>query len=263
MINFFRKIRRKLADDNKLFKYSRYAIGEIVLVMVGILLALQVNNWNEQRKADLLEIQILQNFHKSLKKDLDNLNSNMLVNLKIKNSGVLLLDYMEQDIPYQDSLKIHFGNMSTGIWQFNINESPFESLKSKDINLISNEGLKEKIMLVYGRLNVTIREHQLVYNQFIIDASVNILNTRFESFWESNYETWRKKNNDYLGSDSNDLIAEMVPLDYSQLRVDYEFIYFLKSLINKYRWLIELQADGMKMAMESLIQDMEHELEIL
>ncbi len=52
MINFFRKTRKKLADDNKFFKYTRYAIGEIVLVMVGILLALQVNDWNENRKND-------------------------------------------------------------------------------------------------------------------------------------------------------------------------------------------------------------------
>ena len=50
MIGFFRRIRKKLADDNQFVKYSRYAIGEIILVMVGILLALQVNNWNENRK---------------------------------------------------------------------------------------------------------------------------------------------------------------------------------------------------------------------
>ena len=48
MIKFLRKTRRKLADDNKLFKYSRYAIGEIVLVVVGILIALSINNWNER-----------------------------------------------------------------------------------------------------------------------------------------------------------------------------------------------------------------------
>ncbi len=58
MIGFFRRIRKKLADDNKPLKYMRYAIGEIVLVMVGILLALQVNNWNEERKI-LKEEQIL------------------------------------------------------------------------------------------------------------------------------------------------------------------------------------------------------------
>ena len=49
MINFFRKIRRKLADDNQFLKYSKYAIGEIALVMIGNLLALQVNNWNQER----------------------------------------------------------------------------------------------------------------------------------------------------------------------------------------------------------------------
>ncbi len=48
MINFFRKIRKKLADDNKPLRYLRYAVGEIVLVVIGILIALQINNWNEE-----------------------------------------------------------------------------------------------------------------------------------------------------------------------------------------------------------------------
>ena len=51
MIPFFRKIRKKMADDNKPLKYMRYAIGEIVLVVVGILIALQINNW----ETDLLQ----------------------------------------------------------------------------------------------------------------------------------------------------------------------------------------------------------------
>ena len=50
MIPFFRKFRKKLADDNKPMKYARYAIGEIALVVIGILIALQINNWNELRK---------------------------------------------------------------------------------------------------------------------------------------------------------------------------------------------------------------------
>lgn len=53
MINFFRKTRKQLADDNKPIKYLRYAIGEILLVVIGILIALQVNNWNEIRKQDI------------------------------------------------------------------------------------------------------------------------------------------------------------------------------------------------------------------
>ena len=50
MIKFFRKIRQQLLSDNKLRKYLIYAIGEIILVVIGILIALQINNWNEQRK---------------------------------------------------------------------------------------------------------------------------------------------------------------------------------------------------------------------
>ena len=61
MISFFRKIRQKLLTENKFSKYLVYAIGEIVLVMIGILLALQVNNWNELRKKEQAEIQL---YHK-------------------------------------------------------------------------------------------------------------------------------------------------------------------------------------------------------
>ena len=49
MIPFYRKIRKKLSDDNKPMKYARYAIGEIALVVIGILIALSINNWNDER----------------------------------------------------------------------------------------------------------------------------------------------------------------------------------------------------------------------
>ena len=52
MLKFFRNIRKKLASENKVASYLRYAIGEIILVVIGILIALQVNNWNEQRKSN-------------------------------------------------------------------------------------------------------------------------------------------------------------------------------------------------------------------
>jgi len=60
MIHFFRRIRQKLLSENRLTRYFIYAIGEIALVMIGILLALQVNNWNEKRKAIIEEREILE-----------------------------------------------------------------------------------------------------------------------------------------------------------------------------------------------------------
>lgn len=69
MIKFFRKIRKKLAAENKPMKYLRYAIGEILLVVVGILIALQINNWNENRKERLTEIKYLKNLRYDLQND--------------------------------------------------------------------------------------------------------------------------------------------------------------------------------------------------
>ena len=66
MINFFRRIRKKMADDNKPMKYARYAIGEILLVVIGILIALQINNWNEDLKTRNKELTYLE----SIKTDL-------------------------------------------------------------------------------------------------------------------------------------------------------------------------------------------------
>ena len=70
MIKFFRKIRQKLISQNRFSKYLLYAVGEIVLVMIGILLALQVNNWNEQQKVKLHELNILNKLNEDLKANL-------------------------------------------------------------------------------------------------------------------------------------------------------------------------------------------------
>ena len=53
MIKFFRKIRQKLLSENRISKYLIYAIGEIFLVVIGILFALQINNWNEENKTNI------------------------------------------------------------------------------------------------------------------------------------------------------------------------------------------------------------------
>ncbi len=76
MINFFRKIRYNLMEQNKTGKYLKYAIGEIVLVVIGILIAISINNWNENRKLDnsiqiyyqqlLVDIQTDKNYYNNL-----------------------------------------------------------------------------------------------------------------------------------------------------------------------------------------------------
>ena len=71
MIKFFRKIRQNLFSEGKTGKYLKYAFGEIVLVVIGILIALQINNWNEERKLDNRK----QEYYSQL---LDDLNSDII-----------------------------------------------------------------------------------------------------------------------------------------------------------------------------------------
>ena len=82
MLPVFRRARKNLADENQFFKYSRYAIGEIVLVVIGILIALQINNWNEDRKDKKLELQLLKSFERSLDKDLSDMDANVRTHKK-------------------------------------------------------------------------------------------------------------------------------------------------------------------------------------
>jgi len=105
MINFFRRIRKNLADDNKPLKYMRYATGEIVLVVLGILIALQINNWNELRKIHLQNIEFLNNLKVELSVDISALrerkshyqriNDNIKNTIKLFDGGVQSLTHDE------------------------------------------------------------------------------------------------------------------------------------------------------------------------
>jgi hypothetical protein len=263
MINFFRKTRKKLADDNKFLKYSRYAIGEIALVVIGILIALSINNWNEERKLKVQEINILHNFQESLQADLQIFKLSIDQHKRVIKSINFLLNYMERDLVYQDSLKYHFGN-TTHIWQFNVDEGVFESLKSKDLNLISNEGLRRKLLYLYGSAREAMARGQDKYRDMLDDAATNLFNTRFESFWETNYVNWKIENNyESGGYNPSSLIATMVPIDYNSLKMDQEYLYFLKSLKNRYNWLLEFSSENMVFAINEILQDIAEELEIL
>jgi hypothetical protein len=74
MIKFFRKIRQNLLSEGKTGKYIKYALGEIILVVIGILIALQIHNWNEYRKQEVAEKEFLQGIKTDLKEDKEYIN---------------------------------------------------------------------------------------------------------------------------------------------------------------------------------------------
>ncbi len=94
MFRFFSKIRKSLLDEGKAARYTKYAIGEIFLVVIGILIALQINNWNEQRVLDART----QDYYLQL---LDDLNSDKLEVIKISKI------YQAELKQYQDYLSLY------------------------------------------------------------------------------------------------------------------------------------------------------------
>ncbi|MBQ4915594.1 hypothetical protein J8L85_14155 [Maribacter sp. MMG018] len=83
MIKFFRKIRQNLLSEGKTGKYFKYAIGEIILVVIGILIALSINNWNENRKENNALKTLTENLNNEFQKNLEELETDLT---RVKNS---------------------------------------------------------------------------------------------------------------------------------------------------------------------------------
>jgi hypothetical protein len=114
MIGFFRRIRKKLADDNQFVKYSRYAIGEILLVMVGILLALQVNNWSEGRKTQSRIKLHYAELKEELKFDIERINQHILDLEEIDEVGMYVRAYLNNELAVIDTFRLKEAFLSSG-----------------------------------------------------------------------------------------------------------------------------------------------------
>ena len=100
MIKFFRNIRKSLIQQNQMGKYFKYAIGEILLVVIGILIALQINNWNEQRKVLFAEKETIKSLKLEFEKNLVDLDSNIGAIEAFINAGNILLEHTNPNYQY-------------------------------------------------------------------------------------------------------------------------------------------------------------------
>ena len=148
MIKFFRKIRQKMLTENKFSKYLLYAIGEIVLVVIGILIALQINNWNNDKEQRKLEAKYLNEIQNNLRADLSDIVFNINFNESKLKSNKIVLDYLQGNIEYSDSLEFHMSNLFLSTRTL-VNTSAFESLKSRGLEIISNDSLRQRITTLY------------------------------------------------------------------------------------------------------------------
>ena len=147
MIKFFRHIRQTLIMENKTSKYLKYAIGEIVLVVIGILIALQINNWNQDRLATIEEHTIYKNLNTEFKTNRILLQEDITRNENSMTAGKILMDLMGSD---EYTLKAK--NIDSLIFQFfesggiNFSENTIlELVQSGKMQYIQNDTIKNLI----------------------------------------------------------------------------------------------------------------------
>ena len=164
MFKFFRKIRYDLMENNKtgnpawrarpngssgrVGRYLKYAIGEIVLVVIGILIALSINNWNENRKLKNEELGLLLEVKSNLEATLDNFRNDTLLNTQNIIELRKIEHYINEDLPYDTELDNAFGMF--GQWQspYPITTA-FTTLKTKGLDIITSKPLRNKIASIY------------------------------------------------------------------------------------------------------------------
>tara|TARA_R110002072_G_scaffold295126_1_gene465834 strand:- start:179 stop:883 length:705 start_codon:yes stop_codon:yes gene_type:complete len=136
--------------ENKTGKYFKYAIGEIVLVVIGILIALQINNWNEGRKANKKESLILNELLNSINKDLQIYEDFLIPRIERKESGLDSLQaYIFDYKIIQDSLFLdYYTNLGQDVYM-RFDNGPYEALKSNSLDIISNDSLRTEINNAY------------------------------------------------------------------------------------------------------------------
>lgn len=145
MIKFFRNIRQQLLSKSRLRKYCIYAFGEIVLVMIGILLALQVNNWNNKRIQNKKEAIYIENIHNQFLFNKSQLETVTLYHQKVYDNVTKILNLMPIDdkLTNMDSLSSY---VSGTFYQYTFNpqQSTVNSLtNTSSFEILSNRTLRE------------------------------------------------------------------------------------------------------------------------
>lgn len=243
MAKLFNNIRKKLVTDkpsvSRTSNYLKYAIGEIVLVVIGILIALQLNNLNDIRKTEQEELQSLNDIKLNL------MESQLEIKEKLQSDSIetknykTLLEHMEQDLPYEASLDSIFANIPA-FYNPQLTYSAYESLKAKGIDLIQNDSLKKQIVKIFET------DFALLVNDAV----------RWE--YQINQEITMPFFTDHIRRNVDNLNLA-TPNDYEALKKNEKFGNLLSQLIFNRYW-DTLISKKIEVGIDSLISNIEKEL---
>ena len=205
MIKFFRKIRQGLLTENKFSKYLIYAIGEIVLVVIGILIALQINNWNETQKNRQQELIILENILQDLKNDKVGLNDIIeRRKSKVASAEIMASYYKGVKIKKLSDYYLHWTNVL--YWEaHNPRNIAFKELvNSGNVSIIKNADIRNSLLEIntsYDEL-FEVRKHMYDdYTLYLYSPYSEIIN------YEDGIKVWSNPNIEIELSEEDVLVA--------------------------------------------------------
>jgi len=148
MLRYFRTFRQRLLSQNRVSRYLLYAAGEIVLVVIGILIALQINNWNEARKLRVQEIRVYEEIRHELSEAILDIQDDLDDHRRDLRSNEIVLAVILDRTAFQDSLMFHLA-LTTDREQLDLKTSGFEALKSTGFDILTNDSIRRAITNLY------------------------------------------------------------------------------------------------------------------
>ncbi len=181
-----------MLNQGKTSKYFKYAIGEIILVVIGILIALQINNWNEKRLNSSKETAILANIHKEFKQNKKQLDSVVSLHKRAyKNCGKIIKLFPIKEKPEPtvlDSLSTHLWWSYGGI-TFNPSQTSINALEStSSFDIIKNETLRG-LLISWNDLITDYQEEELLSRKYVWDHYDPYMTKNFD--WNYNFKDER------------------------------------------------------------------------
>jgi len=158
MIKFFQKIRYELMEKNKTGKYLKYAIGEIVLVVIGILIALSINNWSNNKQLRHTEQAYLLSLQSEFKTNLSKVNRTISANKELLNDIEKMLTLFDNNVRDTISDK-KISDIMYSIFGNSVSYQPSKGvltdiISSGNLNLIQNEQLRQNLASFESTLNI-------------------------------------------------------------------------------------------------------------
>jgi len=227
MIKFFRKIRQKLLTENKFGKYILYAVGEILLVVIGIMIALYINNKNLQRITENKIVEILKEIQTDLSEDILKADE-MIAYYKLKKSKIkLILDNKLTDADFiNNPLSSKFLILTAN--HIKIHDNGFKNL------MINTNNIPKKYKDIVSPLNEIYIYNKYEINKF--DEKMNIITDDFETILVTNYD-WYYSNSTSI-TISNDMIEYLSTPSYKNYAYRYAVTGWtlLSSELSKFRY---------------------------